>query len=110
MPNKLQRPIHRPSKSRRILIEVLAKSRFLSVLVVTGLVLLIPLIATCFTDQVRWGIMDFMVAGVLLIGVGSTFVLLARRAKPKYRCLIAVALAAVLICVWAELAVGLFIF
>jgi len=89
---------------------VFAKSVFVRVLMITGLVLLMPLVAMYFTDEVSWQAMDFMAAGVLLSSFGSVFVLVARRAQPKYRVVIAVALGMVLMVIWTELAVGLCIF
>ena len=74
---------------------------------VTGLVLLAPLVAMQFTDDVAWTLSDFVIAGVLLFGTGLVFVLAARRI-PKHRAVIGVMLAAALVYVWAELAVGVF--
>jgi len=87
-----------------------AKSAFVWVVVITALVLLIPLVAMCFTDEVSWKVMDFLVAGVLLSSFGSVFVLATRRVQPKQRAVIGVALVTVLMVIWMELAVGLFIF
>ena len=73
----------------------------------TGLVLLVPLLAMQFTNEVAWSLSDFVTAGTLLFGTGLTFVLAARKMR-KYRAVLGVALAAALIYVWAELAVGIF--
>jgi hypothetical protein len=73
----------------------------------TGLILLVPLLAMQFTDEVAWTLSDFVTAGALLFGTGLTFVLAARKTR-KYRAVIGIALAAALIYVWAELAVGVF--
>jgi hypothetical protein len=56
---------------------------------------------------VNWTIGDFVVAGALLFGAGSLFVLAARMA-PRYRVLLAIVFAAALGWLWVELAVGLF--
>ena len=40
------------------------------VAVVTALILLVPLVATLFTDGTDWGVADFVLAGVLLGGTG----------------------------------------
>ena len=78
--------------------------------IVTGtvLILLVPLVAMLFTDDVNWNWFDFAVIGTLLIGAGLIFELVAKRVTAKYRPLIAVVLLVALLLVWAELAVGLF--
>lgn len=74
----------------------------------TGLLLLIPLIAMQFSEEVVWDGTDFLVMGVLLFGMGSVFVLLSRRAPRRNRLFIGFACAAVFLYLWAELAVGIF--
>jgi hypothetical protein len=74
----------------------------------TALVLLIPLAAMQFTDQVSWDVFDFALMGCLLFGTGSLFVLVSRKVPRKYWGVIAVLFAAALVYVWAELAVGVF--
>jgi hypothetical protein len=74
----------------------------------TGLLLLIPLIAMQFTEEVNWDGTDFLVMGILLFGMGSLFVLLSRKAPRSYRLGIGIACAALLFYIWAELAVGIF--
>jgi peptidoglycan/LPS O-acetylase OafA/YrhL len=88
---------------------IIAQNRvFLLIALVTGLVLLIPLIAMQFTDEVDWGLGDFVVMGALLFGMGSLFVLAARKVREKYWPVVGIALALVLLYLWAELAVGIF--
>jgi hypothetical protein len=75
---------------------------------VTASILLIPLVAMQFTAEVNWTPSDFVVAGVLLFGAGLLFTLLARMGNNRpYRLAVAVAVAAGLMLVWANLAVGL---
>lgn len=76
----------------------------LRVALVTGLLLLVPLVAKQFTDEVRWNLADFVVAGALLFGVS------AARSKDRQpnvsrrrRC----CGGATRMLVWANLAVGL---
>ncbi|NPD86795.1 hypothetical protein HNS38_18680 [Lentimicrobium sp. L6] len=72
-------------------------------------ILLIPLIAMQFTEEVNWSIGDFIVAGVLLLGTGLLFELIIRKVKePKYRIIIYISILILLFLVWAELAVGIF--
>ena len=84
------------------------RSVFFGIALATGLVLLIPLIAMAFTDRVAWGALDFIVAGCLLFGTGSSFVLVARKVPRRHRGAIGGVFALALLYVWAELAVGIF--
>ena len=71
--------------------------------------LLIPLIAMQFTDEVNWTPFDFVVAGVILFGTGLIFDLIFKKIKNiKYRVAISIVLLIVLLLIWAELAVGIF--
>ena len=73
------------------------------------ILLLIPLIAMQFTDEVNWNLPDFVIAGVLLIGTGLMCELAIRKTNNiKYRIAICVTLLLVLLLIWAELAVGIF--
>lgn len=80
---------------------------FLWIALATGLILLVPLLAMQFTDDVAWTLFDFAIAGVLLFSAGFVFVLAARRTR-KYRVIIAIVVAAAFLYLWAELAVGIF--
>ncbi len=74
----------------------------------TALLLLFPLAAKLFVVGMAWSAFDFIAAGVLLFGAGSTFVLLARLGdSTPYRLGVGVAVAAGLLLVWVNLAVGL---
>ena len=70
--------------------------------------LLIPLVAMQFTDEVAWGPGDFVIAGALLFGAGVTYRQVAsKRANTAYRVAAGIAVAAALVLVWMNLAVGL---
>ena len=74
---------------------------------VAGL-LMIPLIAMQFTDEVQWSPLDFVFAGLLLFGTGLTYLLVAKRTvNLAYRAGAGVALFAALFLIWANGAVGL---
>ena len=74
-----------------------------------ALLLLIPLIAMQFTDEVNWTLFDFVVAGVLLIGTGLICELILRKVKKfEYRIAICAVILAALLLIWIELAVGIF--
>lgn len=75
----------------------------------TGLLLLVPLVAMQFTDDVAWTLFDFVVAGTLLFGAGLTFELIAGRMRStKQRAVTGGTVFVVLAVVWAQLAVGIF--
>lgn len=85
----------------------LLKSIFL-VALATVAVLMVPLVAMFFTNEVNWGIGDFIVMGGLLFGTGLSFVLLTRFATDfAYRLGVGLGLGTMLFMVWANLAVGL---
>jgi hypothetical protein len=79
------------------------------VLIATGVLLLVPLVAMQFTREVAWTVSDFVVAGMLLSGTGLAYVFAARKlVSPRARLATGIVLATVLLVVWAELAVGIF--
>lgn len=83
-------------------------NNIIRIIIGTVLILLVPLIAMMFTDEVQWDWFDFVVIGTLLIGTGITHELVTARVDDKYRLVIAVVLLAAMLLVWAELAVGIF--
>jgi hypothetical protein len=79
------------------------------IVLAAALILLVPLLAMQFTDELNWDLTDFAVVGALLIGTGLMYELASRKVSNiKYRAAVGVALVAVLLLVWAELAVGIF--
>jgi len=83
--------------------------RLVTILAVAIALLLIPLIAMSFTNEVNWKIFDFLVAGILLIGTGLTLEFILRKIKTlRYRILFVITLFVVLFIIWVELAVGIF--
>jgi hypothetical protein len=65
-------------------------------------------LAMQITDEVVWDLADFVFAGALILGTGLTYVLAARKAgNIAYRFAVGVALAAALLLVWINLAVGI---
>jgi hypothetical protein len=78
------------------------------VLLGAALILLLPLSAMQFTDEVVWNLADFAVAGGLLVGTGLLYEAAGRRTRNiAYRAAAGVALAAALLLVWINLAVGI---
>ena len=74
----------------------------------TGLILSVPLVAMQFTEDVKWGVFDFIFMGALLFGTGLAFVLLVRTADTiACKAGVGLALAAGLLLVWVNAAVGI---
>jgi hypothetical protein len=94
--------------SNRALNNVLRHNAYLLIAVLTAVVLLIPLVLMQFTDEVNWGIADFVVMGCLLFGLGSLLVLVSRRVAPKNKVVVSSIIVVLALYLWAELAVGLF--
>ncbi len=83
--------------------------RLIGILLTVALLLLIPLIAMQFTDEVNWSLFDFVVMGVLLLGTGLMCELVMRKVKNiGHRLAICGAILIALFLIWAELAVGIF--
>lgn len=76
--------------------------------IATSMVLLIPMVAMQFTQEVDWSFGDFAVMGSLLFGSGVLFVYLASFLVSRMRILLAFAVTLIVLYVWAELAVGIF--
>jgi hypothetical protein len=75
---------------------------------IARIILLLPLVAMQFTDEVNWDVADFAFAAVLLGGVGLAYELAVRKSSDTtYRVAIGVALAAVFLLVWVNAAVGI---
>lgn len=74
----------------------------------TGLLLLVPLIAMNFTDEINWTFSDFVIAGGMLFGSGLSFLLIIRTSTNIwYHAAIGITLCTMLFLVWSNLAVGL---
>jgi hypothetical protein len=81
---------------------------FVRTALATAFVLSLPLLAMQFSDEVVWDVADFAVACVLLFGAGLTYELIAGKAGTfAYRAAVGVAMAAALLLVWMNLAVGI---
>ena len=83
--------------------------RLIGIVLTVLLLLLIPLTAMQFTDEVNWTLFDFIIAAILLLGTGLSCELVLRKIKKiNLRIAICVTLLAGLLLIWAELAVGIF--
>ncbi len=72
-------------------------------------ILLIPLIAMLFTEEVDWNLADFLIAWIMLFGTGITYKLISIKMSQSVQYKIATGLAVVglLMIVWVNLAVGI---
>ena len=83
--------------------------RLIGILIAIALMLLIPLIAMQFTDEVNWTLSDFLVMGFLLISTGLLCELIIRKvSKINLRIAFCLVLLLLFFLIWAELAVGIF--
>lgn len=81
---------------------------FIWIAFATLAILLVPFVAMQFTSDVRWDATDFIVMGALLFGMGSLYVLAARKKLRKHRMFLGILFVATFLYIWAELAVGVF--
>ena len=73
------------------------------------IILIIPLVGTILFDQIDWGILDFLVMGIILLIVGMTLSVLSQKIKnPKNRVFYNFVIMLIFFLIWAELAVGIF--
>ncbi|MDB5200491.1 MAG: rane protein [Chitinophagaceae bacterium] len=88
---------------------IMQNKRLTGIIVTVVLLMLIPLIAMQFTNEVKWTLPDFVVMGVLLLGTGLMCEFVMRKVnKIGNRIAIIAAILAALFLIWAELAVGIF--
>lgn len=88
---------------------VTQNKRLLGIVLTVTLILLVPLIAMQFTNEVNWTLGDFLIAGILLLGTGLTIELILRKvSKKQNRIVLSTIIIAILLLIWIELAVGIF--
>jgi hypothetical protein len=74
-----------------------------------GAILLAPLMAMQFTDEVSWTRSDFASAAVLLVGAGAMFEVASRYTQDRRgRVAVGSVLAGAVLLIWAQGAVGVF--
>ncbi len=85
------------------------KKRLAIILIIVAALLLIPLIAMLFTNEVKWDILDFAIAGALLFSTGLIVDFIIRNIRqPWQRIVLVVILLIILLFIWMHLAVGIF--
>jgi len=84
-------------------------SKFYKILIVFCVLLCVPLIASQFSTEVNWSVLDFVIAAILLFGTGLLSMNLYTKIKTsKYYLILIILVLLVFILIWAELAVGIF--
>ena len=82
--------------------------RLAGVAVATVLILMVPLVAMQFSDQVNWSSSDFVIMGCLLFATGSLMLwTLSQSNITAYRLAMAIGIGATFLLIWTNLAVGL---
>ena len=71
--------------------------------------LLIPFTMMLLTDRIRWSLLDFTMAGFLLVITISTIHFIFRKIKnTKYFIVTSIAFLLLMLLIWIEIAVGVF--
>ena len=88
---------------------IMKNNRLLFILSTALFILLLPLIAMQFTNEVNWTLFDFIIAGIILCSFGLLLEFVLRKSKKsEYRIAFIAVLVVGFLLVWAELAVGIF--
>ena len=99
------------SPAQQIIIVFSRKNIFTSIAglaIAVTVLLFIPLIAMQFTGEVAWTLFDFMIAGILLFGIGLTYMLIARKSESvSFKIAAGFALCTGLLLIWVNMAVGI---
>jgi len=77
------------------------------VAILTICILLLPLVAMQFTNEVNWNKSDFIAMGLLCFSMGSLYILVSN-VVPQRKLLIGIVFLIIFVSIWAELAVGIF--
>jgi hypothetical protein len=92
----------------RITIIMMKNKRLIGIALAAAFTLLLLFLVMQISDEVNWDLVDFALAGALLIGAGLTYVLAARKTGHfVYRTAFVVALATAFILIWVNVAVGI---
>ena len=88
---------------------IVQNKRLIVILSAVAFILLIPLVAMQFTNEVNWSPFDFAVMGALLLSTGLLCEFVMRKFTGlKHRIIICGIILVALFFIWAELAVGIF--
>ncbi len=71
--------------------------------------LILPLVASFFSSEVRWSAMDYLIMGTMLLTVGVLIDLAQQHIKTRgTRLLVILGTLLLFVILWAEMAVGIF--
>lgn len=77
------------------------------IVLVVAVVLLVPLVAMKFSDNVQWSLSDFVIIGTLVLSAGLLYELIANKTRSsKQRVTLGLVITFIVLLIWAELAVG----
>ncbi|MFM2203618.1 MAG: hypothetical protein RLZZ605_582 [Bacteroidota bacterium] len=89
--------------------KVMNKKIFSRILFVVILLLCIPFFAMQLNSSVHWSLGDFILMGLLLMGLGISITLILNRIKNRKKSLVYIWILIILfLLIWTELAVGIF--
>ncbi|GAB2764611.1 hypothetical protein [Salinimicrobium soli] len=84
-------------------------TRLTGLMLTATFILLLPLVGMIFTSEVDWGLLDFIIMGILLFGTAFIIDLIFKKVRTtEKRIIYAAIVLGVLFLIWAELAVGIF--
>lgn len=84
-------------------------TRLTGLMLTAAFILLLPLVGMIFTSEVDWGLLDFVIMGILLFGTAFIIDLIFKKVRTtEKRIIYAAVILGVLFLIWAELAVGIF--
>ncbi len=91
------------------MINPMNKNTLFKICFIVALLLLVPFLASLVTDEVKWELTDYLVAGSILFCAGVFVDVIHQKInKPPWRVFFIIVLVVVIILIWVELAVGIF--
>ena len=101
--------LSRSSSVKRIRIFIIIQNkRRVIIVLIPAILLLIPLVAMEFTDEVNWDLFDFVIMGTVLLAIGVLYERGIRKSKKTvYRIALGTALVGAFLLFWVNGAVGI---
>lgn len=87
---------------------MMINKNIIRIAIITLSILSLPLIAMQFTNEVYWGLFDFIIIGILIFGTGLAYQLMTRKLEDaSYKIGTGIAVGTSLLLIWINLAVGI---